>query len=210
MAAAHRQRREAAAARAQLRAHQAQRLGDPVDRAPADRLVAVERERAALLRRQPAGQQAQQRARVAHVDRPIRFARLAQAGAAHDHLLAAQLHQRAERAHRLQRRVGVGRVQVALDPHRLGGHRAEQRRAMGDRLVRRRAQLAVSPRAGSKRLFMAPPSCPRHGKAELADQPLGALEMLVAADPQRDDPLAIVLRGRERHVDDVDTRAAER
>ena len=84
-----------------------------------------------------------------------RVARLAQAGAAHDDVVLAHLHQRAERAHRLQRGVGVGGVQVVLDAHRLGGHRAEQRGAMGDRLVGRRGQLAVraSP-AGSKRMFM--------------------------------------------------------
>ena len=59
-----------------------------------------------------------------------------------DRLHVADLHERAERAHRLERRVGVGRVQIVLDPHRLGGHRPEQRGAVGDRLVRRRAQLA--------------------------------------------------------------------
>ena len=51
-------RREAPVAGAQLRTHLTQRLDDPVDGAAADRLVAVERELAPLLRGQPAGQQA--------------------------------------------------------------------------------------------------------------------------------------------------------
>src|SRR2546427_4345168 len=71
-----------------------------------------------------------------------------------------------------------------------------------------------SPRAGSKRIFMEHPSCPRsrprHGEAEVGDQLLRPRCTIVAGDPQRDDALAVVLRGRERHVDDVDARAAER
>ena len=38
----------------------------------------------------------------------------------------------------------------------------------------------------------------------------GARRLLLAADPQRDDALASVARGRERHVDDVDLRVTER
>ena len=52
-----------------LGAHQPQRLDDPVDRAPADRLVAVEGPLALRLPGQPARQDAQQGAGVADVDR---------------------------------------------------------------------------------------------------------------------------------------------
>ena len=66
------------------------------------------------------------------------LARLAQAGAADHDVAAVLLDERAERAHRVERRGRVGGVQVVRDPHRLRGHRAEQRGAMGDRLVGRR------------------------------------------------------------------------
>ena len=70
-----------------------------------------------------------------------------------DDLVRAALDERAER---LRRRasvefVSVG-VEVVADPHRLGGHRAEQRGAVRDRLVRRAASASPrSRRAGSKR-----------------------------------------------------------
>src|SRR5205085_11196823 len=64
-----------------------------------------------------------------------------------------------------------------------------------------------SPRAGSKRMFMEPPSClrsgPGHGEAEAGDQLLRARGVIVAGDPQRDDALPVVLGRRQRHVDDV-------
>ena len=66
--AGHRERREAALARLDRRAHQAERRGHAVDGAPADRGVAVERPAPALLPGQPAGQQPHQRAGVADVD----------------------------------------------------------------------------------------------------------------------------------------------
>ncbi len=93
-----RERRQAVAGRLHGGAHAAQRLGDAVDGAPADRRVAVEREAAALLPGQPARQQPHERARVADVDRAARLPGLAQAGAADDDLVGAQLDQRTERA----------------------------------------------------------------------------------------------------------------
>src|SRR6476469_4434473 len=68
--------------------------------------------------------------------------------------------------------------------------------------------------AGSKRRFIAPPrsatrSCARHREAEAGDQLLRAHGGLRAADPQRDAPLAIVLGGRQGHVEDVDACATE-
>ena len=157
--------------RVQLRAHQPQRLGDAVDRPAADRVVAVERERAPLLGRQPAGQQAQQRARVADVDRPVGLARLAQAGAADHDLALAHLHERAERAHGLERGGGVGGVQVVLDPHRLA--RPSPRAApRGGRSTCPPGRSAVPcrPLEGSKRMFTRA----RHRKAEVGDQLLRA------------------------------------
>ena len=76
-----------------------QRVGDAVDGPAADRGVAVERERAALLPGEPARQQPHQRPGVADVDRPVGLARLAQPAAADDELVGALLDQRAERAH---------------------------------------------------------------------------------------------------------------
>src|SRR5450759_24137 len=67
-----------------------------------------------------------------------------------------------------------------------------------------------SPRAGSKRMFMMLPSCPGDREAEVGDHPLGPRGVIVAFDPQGDDALAVVLRRREGHVDDVDAGAAER
>ena len=121
--AAYGQRWKAAIGRVELRPHLAQRDSDAIDRAPADRLVAVERKGASLLRGQPARQQAHQSAGVADVDRTVWFARLAQARAA-DHDLAAvlaatHLHERPKSAHGLKRGGCIRGMQIALDPHGL-------------------------------------------------------------------------------------------
>ena len=81
------ERREPALARLDPRAHQRQRLGDPVDRTPADRVVAVELEARALLEGEPARQQPHQGAGVADVDRLVLRERVAHAAPA-DHQLA--------------------------------------------------------------------------------------------------------------------------
>ena len=127
--------REAAFGRFDLRAHLGQRSGDPVDGAAADRRVAVEGERRPLLEGQPAGQQAHQRPGVADVDRLARRLGVAHPAAADDDLAVVALHQRTDRADGVERRPRVGGVEVVDDPHRLGGHRADDRRAVGDRLV---------------------------------------------------------------------------
>src|SRR5580704_2564916 len=67
-----------------------------------------------------------------------------------------------------------------------------------------------SARAGSKRMFIGRPSCLHDGEAEVGDQLPSARGWALAADPQRDDPLAVVLGGREHHVEDVHAGAAER
>ena len=51
-----------------------------------------------------------------------------------------------------------------------------------------------SPLAGSKRSFNAYRSRPNHREAEVGDQRLRAGGVLIPADPQRNHPLAVVLR----------------
>ena len=71
------------------------------------------------------------------------------------------------------------------------------------------------PSAGSKRMrggaarMLRWRSRPRHREAEAGDQLLRAPGSLVARDPQRDHALAVVLRGGQRHVGDVDAGASE-
>src|ERR1700684_238712 len=66
-----------------------------------------------------------------------------------------------------------------------------------------------SPCAGSKRMFIATPSCLHDREAERGDQLSRSLGVLVAGDPQRHHALTIVLRRREHHVEDVDAGAAK-
>ncbi len=143
---------------------------------------------APLLRGQPARQQPQQRAGVADVDRRVRLAapRAARCRARRCSS-SCDLHERSQRAHGVERRVGVGGVQIALDPHRLGGHRAEQRGAMRDRLVGRRPQLAgQSAERARSACSWAPPHARTTGKPRRDDQLAGAPRRLLAGDPQRD------------------------
>ena len=168
-AAGDRQRGEAVLARVEPRAHLPQRLGDAVDRAAADRLVAVEHPDALGLAREPARQQPQQRAGVADVDRAGRLRGRAQPRAADQQVVGARLDDRAERLHRAQRRARVLGVEVAGDLHRVGGHRGEQRGAVRDRLVGRRGERAAQ--AGRWRGRRT--SRPRHREAEAGDQALG-------------------------------------
>ena len=135
------------------------------------------------------------------------LARLAQARAADHHVILAHLDQRAERTHRLERGVGVGGVQIALDPHRLGGHRPEQGGAMGDRLVGRCGQLA------GEAVGTARSACswgPAHASATGKPRPAISPRARRACSSPRIhsaiDPLAVVLGGRQGHVDDVDAR----
>ena len=139
-AAGHRERRVAILRGLDPGSHQRERRGHAVDRPAADRGVAVERPASALLPCEPPGQQPHQRAGVADVDRRCRGRRGAQAGAADHHRVRAALDEGAERLHGRQCRVRVRRVEVAGDAHRLVGHRRQQRRAVRERLVRRRGE----------------------------------------------------------------------
>ena len=109
-----------------------------------------------------------------------------------------------------ERRARVGRVEVAGDPGLPLAHRRQDRRAVGDRLVGRRRELAAQAdppgRSGVTR------STPAIGDAvaELADDLGRALGLVVAGDPERDRAGPHVGGRVERHVLDVDARAAER
>ncbi len=161
------ERRQSALAAPSRRAHLAQRHRDPVDRPAADRVVAVERPLASILPCQPSRQQPQQGPGVADVD--IRRPRTPQTDAPDSQLEAAcacnplpltqpSSSTSAPRAlHRVQGRAGVGGVEIALDRRLPLPHRRDQRRAVGDRLVRRRAQRAAQGSGGRKAvLFMRP------------------------------------------------------
>jgi hypothetical protein len=60
-----------------------------------------------------------------------------------------------ERPQCAQRGLGVLRVEVVLDRHRLVVHRAEQRGTVGDRLVRGRGDLAAERAVGGLELLVA-------------------------------------------------------
>ena len=202
----------------ELGAHPAQRLGDPVDRAAADRVVAVERPLAALLPGEPARQQPQQGAGVADVDRrrSRRRAGRRPGSAARRPAPRASLDPGAPSAcDRGQRRARVGGVEVALD--RRSPPRPSPRSApRGGRSTcpAGGAQRAAQGPAGSKRRHRRDPTAPAPSTvtrvAELADQRRGALGLLVAGDPERDRARGHV-RGRvQRHVLDVDAGLAQR
>src|SRR5947209_7882753 len=108
-----------------LGSHLAQRLGDPIHRAPADRGVAVERPAPAALAGQPPGQQAHERARVAHVDGRVGLARLAQTGPPHHQLVVASFDEGPQDVDGVEGGGGVGRREKVGDPHRLRRHRTE-------------------------------------------------------------------------------------
>ena len=109
----------------------------------------------------------------------------------------------------MQRRVRVGGVEVVADAHGLGRHRAEDRGAVRDRLVGRRAQLALRRarrRPGSTRAVVSRRS-PRSPARPPAPPPR---RRAPSATHRAISPLAVVGRRAERHVGDVDARAAER
>ena len=142
-------RRQPSLAEVDARAHAPQRMRDAVDR-PAR--GCSRRRRASSVPRgwpgKPAGQDAQQGARVADVDRRPRPGRR-RAGPrppARGRVPAprgwASHEPRAQRGDGLQRRGGVRRAQVAAHLHPAVGHRADDRGAVRDRLVGRRHELA--------------------------------------------------------------------
>src|SRR5205823_8606857 len=116
------------------RANLPQRDLDP-HRAPRERLVPDEIEPAPLLAREEAGGEAQHRPRVAAVERPLRLAKAAQTDPAHAHdVLGRLVDLGPERAHDVDRRVGVGRVPEAAQLALALRDRAEQDAALADPL----------------------------------------------------------------------------
>ena len=210
------QRRQAVVARRRPSAPiSAQRLDDPVDRPAADRLVAVERPLAARLPGEPAGQEPQQRAGVADVDRGR--ARAAQPdpadpqvdgrGVRRDSRLvpepASDLG--AERLDRRERRARVGGVEVAairVSPSAIAATIAARWEIdlSGGGVSVPRSGPAGSKRASS----LAGRRRPRPTWPRLADDLGGALGLARPGDPDRDRAGAHVGRRVERHVLDVD------
>ena len=129
--------------RLDLGAHRAQRLGDALHRTRADRLVAVEDEYPGRLHGADAGEEAHQRAGVLDVDRANRRLEAVKTDTVDGEAtktVIINLH--AERAHRLERGAGVGRITPALDLDGTIAQRADQERTMTHGLVAVDAQLA--------------------------------------------------------------------
>ncbi len=135
--------------RLELRTHPAERVGDPSHRAPRERLVAGQLERLAYLSGQDPGDQAHERACVRAVDRPPGPAEAAQAlaeDAQRAGPVLVDLH--AERPHRGDRRLGVGRAAEPRDARLAVADRADQHRAVRDRLVARHGDVPHELRDG--------------------------------------------------------------
>ena len=163
------ERREAALACLDPRAHLRQRLGDPVDRPAADRVIAVE------LEARPCWRPASPAAAASACRRcRRRSARRAPSPSRSPHPRITSSPSAARRSRRAadrgKRRVGVGRVEVVADAYWLGRHRADDRGAVGDRLVRGRRYAAPQ----AVRMARSACSCARHRESKLADELLGA------------------------------------
>ena len=153
------QRRQAPVARLDVGAHQAERLGDPVDRPAADRLVAVERPFAARL---PASQPGSRRNRVPALPTSIAAAArcAAQPDAARSAASAPASPSTSAPTARDRGQVerGVGRVEVVADDGLALAHRADDRGAVGDRLVGRRRERPAQRPAGPEAGHAPPPT----------------------------------------------------
>ena len=107
----------------------------PLHRPAGERVVAGERERAVLPREDPC-EQADERARIPAVDRTAGRVQAREAAAAHHervHALLGDLH--AERAHRGDRRLRVGRAPETGHGRLVVAERGDEDGAVGDRLV---------------------------------------------------------------------------
>ena len=174
-------------------------------RPPPDRVVAVEHEARPGLERQPARQQPHQRAGVADVDRaPPAAARCA----ARRRGSAAR-----RRGPRRSRRARGRRPGSSWCPRRRGScgsgpaRRPSRRPARrGARSTCRRAARSAPQRARGREARVHARAT---GNPSVADQLLGPARRFLAGDPQRDDALAHVGRGIQRHVGDVDAGAPE-
>ena len=135
-------------------------------------------------------------------------ARAAQARAADDELAAARAPRRARRApHGGERGARVGRVEVVRDVDGLRAHRAEQRGAVRERLVRRRRRACRAAAAPGRKVCV-------HARATGRPSPATSASACAArsspAIHRAMCPRSGRAAGYERHVDDVDAAAAER
>ena len=196
--------------------------GAPVDRSGGRRSSrrSARRPSGAAARRsgRPAGGGSSRRRRASRAARPARpasraaaaaacrrcrrrsaagLARLAQADAADRRSLLRRAPRRARRAPRPPRASSGCRRRrgSARSRHRLVGHRADQRGAVGDRLVRgRRAARRAAGPAGSKRVIghTSRRADALTGKPSSAISCAARARPALAGDPERDDPLAYV------------------
>ena len=139
--------RQVAVRRLEARAHAAERLGDPTHRPPRERLVARQLEALTVLSGEDAGDQADERPGVRAVDRPPRRAQPTEALPEHAERVGAVLVDvDPERAHRRDRRLGVRGAAEARDVRLAVADRADQHRAVRDRLVAGNRDVADEPR----------------------------------------------------------------
>ncbi len=121
--------------------HAPERLGDALHRARGERRVADELDASLLPREQP-GDEAHERPRVAAVDGRIARPEPVEADATHPQRVGALVDDvDAERAHRGDRRLGVRRAPEARHERLALADRAEQHRAVRDRLVARHCDV---------------------------------------------------------------------
>ena len=141
--------RQVPVGRLQLRTHAAEGVGDPGHRAARQRVVAAQLERLPGLAGEDPGDQAHEGAGVRAVDRAAGPAEAAKALAEDAERVGAvlvDLH--AERTHGRDRRLGVGRAAESRDPRLAVADRADQHRAVRDRLVARHGDVAEELRNG--------------------------------------------------------------
>ena len=193
-----------------LRAHRAQRLGDAVDRAGGG---STRRRRACSARPSCAGEPA--RAAAASACRRCRR-RSARRARARSRSPTPRMTQLARRAARRARRAPARRRASSSCPRRRGScaiahglvaHRAEQRGAVRDRLVRRaRASVPRSGPAGLEARVVTP--APPGARARRSSSSRAPRRSSPATHSAIDALGCMSGDGVERHVDDVDARAA--
>ena len=113
--------------------HGAQRAGNALHRARANRRVTIEREDSAWLHRQNAAQQPHQRACVLHIDRTDRRLQSRQSNTMHGQTASAVIvNLDAQCADGFERRTRIGRIAPALNLDGAVTERANQERAVTD------------------------------------------------------------------------------
>ena len=134
-------KRRVAVGRLDGRAHLTQRIGDPVERAPRERLVSDELEAPALAG-QETRQEAHEGAGVPAVDRPRRLAEAPETDSGDVNTVAVELHLGSERPGRVDRRERVLRDSEPVERALPVRDRAEEHSPVGDGLVARHGDVA--------------------------------------------------------------------